>query len=122
MSSFNESLADQFDPLLVALLQATVNSGASDLHITAGRPPTARRDGTLVSFENVPVFEPEDTARIVDSVLLPGARVDDDVVIERSLVMGLVGHGATVADSVVGARGVVPAGTALVDARLPEPV
>ena len=60
--------------------------------------------------------------RIVDSVLLPGARVDDDVVIERSLVMGLVGHGATVADSVVGATGVVPAGSALVDARLPEPV
>ena len=41
------------DPLLVSLLQATVNSGASDLHITAGRPPTARRDGTLISFENV---------------------------------------------------------------------
>ena len=33
------------DPMLVTLLQATVNSGASDLHITVDRPPTARRDG-----------------------------------------------------------------------------
>ncbi len=59
----------QIDPLLATLLQATVNSGASDLHITTGRPPTARRDGTLVSFENVPVLGPDDTARMVHSLL-----------------------------------------------------
>ena len=47
------------DPVLVTLLQATVNSGASDLHITVGRPPTARRDGTLVSFENVKMLDNE---------------------------------------------------------------
>ena len=57
------------DPTLVTLLQATVNSGSSDLHITVGRPPTARRDGTLVSFENVKVLEPEDTERMVMSLL-----------------------------------------------------
>ena len=57
------------DPMLVTLLQATVNSGSSDLHITVGRPPTARRDGTLVSFENVKVLEPEDTERMVHSLL-----------------------------------------------------
>jgi twitching motility protein PilT len=57
------------DPILVSLLQATVNSGASDLHITVGRPPTARRDGTLVSFENVKVLEKEDTSRMVLSLL-----------------------------------------------------
>jgi len=57
------------DPLLVTLLQATVNSGASDLHITVGRPPTARRDGTLVSFENVKTLENDDTARMVMSLL-----------------------------------------------------
>jgi twitching motility protein PilT len=57
------------DPTLVTLLQATVNSGASDLHITVGRPPTARRDGTLVSFENVKVLDPEDTERMVMSLL-----------------------------------------------------
>jgi len=46
-----------------------VNSGASDLHLTVGRPPTARRDGTLVSFENVKLLENDDTARMVMSVL-----------------------------------------------------
>ncbi len=45
------------DPVLVTLLQATVNSGASDLHLTVGRAPTARRDGTLVSFENVKMLD-----------------------------------------------------------------
>ena len=57
------------DPVLVTLLQATVNSGASDLHITVGRPPTARRDGTLVSFENVKVLDHDDTERMVISLL-----------------------------------------------------
>ena len=57
------------DPVLVTLLQATVNSGASDLHLTVGRAPTARRDGTLVSFENVKVLENEDTERMVMSLL-----------------------------------------------------
>jgi twitching motility protein PilT len=57
------------DPTLVTLLQATVNSGASDLHITVGRPPTARRDGVLVSFENVKVLDSDDTERMVMSLL-----------------------------------------------------
>ena len=57
------------DPVLVTLLQATVNSGASDLHLTVGRPPTARRDGTLVSFENVKILDHNDTERMVMSLL-----------------------------------------------------
>ncbi len=57
------------DPVLVTLLQATVNSGASDLHLTVGRAPTARRDGTLVSFENVKVLDNDDTTRMVHSLL-----------------------------------------------------
>ncbi len=57
------------DPTLVTLLQATVNAGASDLHLTAGRPPTARRDGVLVPFEGVPLMLPADTERIVLSLL-----------------------------------------------------
>ena len=42
--------------MLVQLATATVQAGASDLHLTVGRAPTVRRDGTLVSFENVPVL------------------------------------------------------------------
>src|SRR5690606_8301576 len=83
----------QIDPLLASLLQATVNSGASDLHITAGRPPTARRDGTLISFENVKVLEPEDTERMVFSLLSPdqSAAYDDDLQVDFSF--GLPGLG-----------------------------
>ena len=59
------------DPMLVTLLQATVAAGASDLHLTVGRPATARRDGVLVPFEGVGLLEPEDTERMVMSLLDP---------------------------------------------------
>ena len=57
------------DPILVSLLQATVNAGASDLHLTAGRPATARRDGVLVSFDGVEALTGADTERMVMSLL-----------------------------------------------------
>ncbi len=55
------------DPMLMSLLHATVNSGASDLHLTVGRPATVRRDGVLVAFENVPVRTPNELDRMVFS-------------------------------------------------------
>jgi len=55
--------------MLVSLLRATVEAGASDLHLTVGRPATARRDVTLVSFENVPVLTPDEIDRMVHSLL-----------------------------------------------------
>lgn len=57
------------DPMLVTLLQATVQAGASDLHLSVGRPPTARRDGVLVPFEGVSLLTPEETERCVRSLL-----------------------------------------------------
>jgi len=57
------------DPMLVTLLQATVAAGASDLHLTVGRPPTARRDGVLVPFEGVGLLQPAETERMVMSLL-----------------------------------------------------
>ncbi len=57
------------DPVLLTLLQATVSAGASDLHLSVGRPATARRDGYLVKFEGVPVLEPAEIERIVMSLL-----------------------------------------------------
>jgi twitching motility protein PilT len=57
------------DPMLESLLKATVDSGASDLHLTVGRPATARRDGVLVSFENVPVLATDEIDRMVYSLL-----------------------------------------------------
>jgi twitching motility protein PilT len=57
------------DPTLVTLLEATVEAGASDLHISCGRPPTARRDGVLVPFEDVHDTTPEESERMVMSLL-----------------------------------------------------
>ncbi len=57
------------DPVLLTLLKATVASGASDLHLSVGRPATARRDGFLVKFEGVPVLDPAETERIVMALL-----------------------------------------------------
>jgi twitching motility protein PilT len=57
------------DPMLVSLATATVQSGASDLHLTVGRPATVRRDGVLVAFENVPVLTSVEIDRIIDSLL-----------------------------------------------------
>jgi twitching motility protein PilT len=57
------------DPMLETLVRATVDSGSSDLHLTVGRPATARRDGVLISFENVPVLTPDEVDRMVYSLL-----------------------------------------------------
>ena len=81
------------DPMLVTLLQATVNSGSSDLHITVGRPPTARRDGTLVSFENVKMLDPEDTERMVHSLLDDRQRQELDDTYQVDFSFGLSGIG-----------------------------
>jgi twitching motility protein PilT len=59
----------QADPALVTLLEATVAAGASDLHLSVGRPATARRDGMLVTFEGVEDLDPETIERIIMSLL-----------------------------------------------------
>ncbi|HSL75155.1 MAG TPA: NDP-sugar synthase [Ilumatobacteraceae bacterium] len=59
-------------------------------------------------------------AVVVDSVLLPHARIGAGAHVERSLVMGLVGTGARVTDSMVGAAGVVADGSDLVGAAVPD--
>jgi mannose-1-phosphate guanylyltransferase len=58
-------------------------------------------------------------ASVIDSVLLPGASVGPGAAVERSLVMGAVGSGAVVRDSMVGADGRVGDGERLIDATSP---
>jgi len=57
------------DPTLVSLCTATVQSGASDLHLTVARPATVRRDGQLVGFENVSTLTTEEIERMVFSII-----------------------------------------------------
>ncbi|MDI6447624.1 type IV pilus twitching motility protein PilT [Anaerobaca lacustris] len=49
------------------LLQACVSQGASDIHITVGRPPVLRIDGHLRSLETK-VLEPDDTVALMKSI------------------------------------------------------
>ena len=81
------------DPMLVSLLEATVNSGASDLHLSVGRPATVRRDGTLVAFENVPVLTPEEIARMIDSLLDDRQREELKAAKQVDFSFGLAGCG-----------------------------
>ncbi len=49
------------------ILQACVSQGASDIHITVGRPPVLRMDGHLRSLETK-VLEPDDTVALMKSI------------------------------------------------------
>lgn len=49
------------------LLETVVNQGASDLHLTVGRPPVLRLNGHLRSLETK-VLEPEDTVALMKAI------------------------------------------------------
>jgi twitching motility protein PilT len=49
------------------LLEACIKTGASDLHLTVGRPPVLRVHGRLRPLETK-VLEPEDTAALMKSI------------------------------------------------------
>jgi len=55
------------------LLEAMVENGASDLHISAGRPPSLRVSGEIVSVEG-PALTPEQTKAMVAAILPPNQR------------------------------------------------
>jgi len=61
------------DPDLIAALRAVAPSRASDLHVTAGSPPSLRVDGALRPLD-LPVWDSEKTARALLSVLTPNRR------------------------------------------------
>ncbi len=54
-------------PDITTLLRIVVEKGASDLHISVGRPPTLRLHGTLHALP-FPELEPADTVALVQSV------------------------------------------------------
>jgi twitching motility protein PilT len=51
------------------ILLEVVDRNASDLHMTAGAPPTIRQRGRLVALENYPKLTPEDTREFIYSIL-----------------------------------------------------
>lgn len=60
-------------------------------------------------------------SRVNTSVLLSGATIGQDVVVENSVVMGRVADGASLSGAVVGATAHIEPGQVIVDERIPEP-
>ena len=60
-------------------------------------------------------------ADIKDSVILAGAIIRQGAVVRGSIVMGEVGNGASITDTMVGATGNVVPGATLVHALVPDP-
>lgn len=60
-------------------------------------------------------------ADIKDSVILAGAIIRQGAVVHSSIVMGEVGNGASITDTMVGATGNVVPGVTLVHALVPDP-
>ena len=81
------------DPTLVSLCTATVQSGASDLHLTVGRPATVRRDGQLVGFENVSTLTTEEIERMVFSILNEDQKTELEEQSQVDFSFGVAGVG-----------------------------
>jgi twitching motility protein PilT len=54
---------------LADLLEALIQCGGSDLHLTAGAPPTIRLHGVMRPVEDTPRFTPPDLQRIVYQII-----------------------------------------------------
>ncbi|MEX1162076.1 MAG: PilT/PilU family type 4a pilus ATPase, partial [Nitriliruptor sp.] len=54
---------------LDALLKALVERGGSDLHLTAGIPPTIRIDGDLVHMDDQPVMQPDELQKMLYAIM-----------------------------------------------------
>lgn len=58
-------------PTIDELFILGVKKGASDVHIVANWKPLLRIDGVLLPLEEMPVLTPEDTEKLVTSILTP---------------------------------------------------
>ncbi len=74
------------------LLKITVERGASDLHITVGLPPMLRIDGRLVPTE-FPKLAPEDTKRLIYSILNDRQRERFERELELDMSYSIKGYG-----------------------------
>ena len=88
---YGTGLADGNDSDVVdlrQLLRSAVKSGASDLVLTAGAVPRLRINGQLRSFE-LPELQPDDTRRLLYSVLSSNQRVEFETGREIDLALAV---------------------------------
>src|SRR5215211_1997821 len=68
-TAVEDESAKEPDAGLHKFLLLTIETGASDLHLTVGRPPSARRDGVLVPYEGEEPLDSATVERMVMSIL-----------------------------------------------------
>jgi twitching motility protein PilT len=68
MDETKRTLDGEYPVALTDLLAEVANGGGSDLHISAGRRPTMRKNGVLVELD-APVLRPADTQALVYSIM-----------------------------------------------------
>jgi twitching motility protein PilT len=61
--------AEHPDVPIATLLEQVLLRGASDLHLTAGTPPTIRVNGSLMRLDDYPALHPEQLQRMIYSIL-----------------------------------------------------
>lgn len=62
---------EDYKKQLESFLDEVIQKDATDLHISAGRPPIVRISSRLIALENYPVLTPEDTKNLALSLLNP---------------------------------------------------
>jgi twitching motility protein PilT len=79
------------DRRLVELLTLVVDTACSDLHITAGRPPSTRHNGVLLPIEGAPAIGPDEAKRMVFSLLDDDKREELERDLDVDFAFGLRG-------------------------------
>jgi len=74
------------------VLQAAVQSGASDLHLKVGRPPMTRLNGELSSLD-LPPLNPENLKSIGEQICPPKQKREFDAEKEADFAIGVPGIG-----------------------------
>ena len=82
-----ESAAIDLDELLVKL----VESGGSDLHLTAGVPPTVRMDGDLTQLDEYPRLTPEELRKMVYAIMTQKQREEYENTFELDMSYSVPG-------------------------------
>lgn len=117
--STDDSWVDTGRPetFLAANLALVDAAGSSLVHPTAKVGSGAVIERSVVGAET----QIGAGARVVGSVIFPGATVDDGASLESALVMGRIGRDAVARDVVVGEDGAIDAGARINGAKIPAP-
>jgi twitching motility protein PilT len=77
---------------MIEILKATVQSGASDVHLVIGQPPMVRVDGELRPLKDFPVLTAEESRRIIYALLsdVQRARFDKEWELDFSVAVDTV--------------------------------